>query len=241
MANPYRREALPLAPYDHEGEEWDFNEFPIQPRKKLDEDDKALAASLSKSQGTDPFVPTTKSERILAQLIEADEDLAKKVGYGVKRSLKWAKEFEKAEKANNLPKGSLVAVSAIESSGQPEIVGPKTRYGHAKGLMQFIPATAKEMGLKVSDEAGGLDERLDPAKAIEAGGKYLGSLVKASDGDLFQALMMYNWGPGNVQKWKENEKRMMPRETRMYLGKWIAAMKYQSEAAAKPTTSATQP
>jgi|6_EtaG_2_1085325.scaffolds.fasta_scaffold01457_5 soluble lytic murein transglycosylase-like protein len=236
-------------PYKHSGEEWDMEEFTARP--KLDEVDKELATALSTEQSTGEFVPETASERILAELIEADEDLAKKVGYGVKRSLKWAKEFDKAEKANNLPKGSLVAISAIESSGQPHIVGPETRYGRAAGLMQFIPDTARELGLRVDEptyaesdpETGvsspvSVDDRLDPAKAIAAAGKYFGALVKSSEGDLFQALMMYNWGSGNVQNWQADTGRKMPLETRRYLGKWKAAMKLQKKAEPEPVSPA---
>jgi hypothetical protein len=62
----------------------------------------------------------------------------------------------------------------------------------ARGLMQLMPGTAKELGVK---------DTFDPQQNIEAGVKYLKYLK-----DLYQddrlALAAYNAGPGAVQKYK---------------------------------------
>ena len=78
---------------------------------------------------------------------------------------------------------------------------------------------------------GQIDERTDPVKSIYAAGKFFGDLVKKSDGNINEALMKYNWGWGNVSKWKSNPESTMPMETRQYLGRWSAAMKLQEESA----------
>jgi membrane-bound lytic murein transglycosylase D len=88
--------------------------------------------------------------------------------------------------------------------------------------MQFMPATARGYGLRVENE---IDDRLDPVKSIDAAGRLLRDSIRQSKGDIYQALIMYNWGSGNWVKWKSGEKPMMPEETRRYLGRYREAMK----------------
>ena len=61
------------------------------------------------------------------------------------------------------------------------------------GLMQLMPATARELGA---------DDPFDPAQNIDAGAKYLRQMLDLFDQDLEKALMAYNAGPGTVQKYE---------------------------------------
>ena len=62
----------------------------------------------------------------------------------------------------------------------------------AKGLMQLMPATAREMGVK---------NVLDPQQNIAGGVKYFAKQLDKFDGNIPLALAAYNAGAGNVQKY----------------------------------------
>jgi soluble lytic murein transglycosylase-like protein len=63
----------------------------------------------------------------------------------------------------------------------------------AQGLMQLMPDTAKRFGCT---------DATDEQQNVEAGTKYLRSLLKHFDGDVTLALAGYNAGEGNVEKYK---------------------------------------
>jgi membrane-bound lytic murein transglycosylase MltF len=66
----------------------------------------------------------------------------------------------------------------------------------AKGMWQFMAATAREFGLTVR---GGRDDRTDPAKATDAALTYLQAL-KDRFGSWYLAAAAYNSGGGTVSK-----------------------------------------
>lgn len=103
-----------------------------------------------------------------------------------------------------------------ESNFQPEIVGPPTRYGRAKGMWQFIPETARRYGLQPGPlqslgEYDPADERHDFTKSTLAAAKYLKDIYR-TDAQASGLLVMasYNWGEGNVIK----RLRQMPENPR---------------------------
>jgi hypothetical protein len=70
------------------------------------------------------------------------------------------------EKLNDLPEGVLLALKNAGEKSGISAVSPKG----ARGIMQFMPATAKEVGLRVDDV---VDERVDPWRSMEAAGEYM--------------------------------------------------------------------
>ena len=119
-------------------------------------------------------------------------------------------EFGMLEGKYGLPAGLLRGVAATESGGDPYAVSK----AGAKGLFQFMPGTAKDMGLNGSDV-------YDPKKSAEAAAKYLHYLIMAT-GDTQSALQAYNWGLGNLQK---KGMQNAPRETQEYYAKVVANMR----------------
>lgn len=122
-----------------------------------------------------------------------------------------AGEFGSLEGKYGLPAGLLSSVAATESGGDPFA---ESKVG-AKGLFQFMPGTAKDMGLKGRDV-------FDPHKSADAAARYLRYLLEATGGDLEKTLASYNWGLGNVQKKGMDN---LPSETRNYVPKVMAGMR----------------
>ncbi len=97
----------------------------------------------------------------------------------------------------------MLAIIYVESKFNPVAV---SRTG-AGGLMQLIPATAREYGLKVPNYAnklkpnlnGKVDERFDAHKNLDAGLRYFNFLLKKYLNNFTLALGAYNVGPGRVR------------------------------------------
>lgn len=119
----------------------------------------------------------------------------------------------------------LQYLPVIESAINPNAV---SRAG-AAGLWQFMPATAKGMGLEVNTL---VDERRDPRQSSRQAARYLKQLYEIYE-DWSLAIAAYNCGPGNVNKalrragggkkdfWEIYN--YLPQETRGYVPAFIAA------------------
>ena len=82
---------------------------------------------------------------------------------------------------------ALLAIQ-IESGFEPHARSSKG----AKGLMQLMPATARDMGAR---------NVLDPRQNIFAGARYLRLLLDVFDGGVTLASAAYNAGPTTVQRY----------------------------------------
>ncbi len=71
----------------------------------------------------------------------------------------------------------------------------------ARGLMQLMPATARETASRggVSHQKAWLTSR--PSHNINLGSKYLGQMTRRYAGNYAMAAAAYNAGPGRVDKW----------------------------------------
>ena len=98
----------------------------------------------------------------------------------------YANLFTQAANRHGVDASLLAAVAAQESNFNPSAVSS----AGAQGLMQFMPATAKGLGVNA----------LDPASAIDGAAKYLSSLTKQF-GSTDLALAAYNAGPGTVSRY----------------------------------------
>lgn len=97
-------------------------------------------------------------------------------------------------------------VALQESDFRPDAVGPATRFGIAKGMWQFMPATADHYGLKIGPlleqpEFDPDDERFDPVAATDAAARYLSDLYRdEAQASGLLVLASYNWGTTRVRE-----------------------------------------
>ena len=92
-----------------------------------------------------------------------------------------------ASRKFGVPEHVIKAVITAESAGRSDAVSPVG----AQGLMQLMPGTARELGVRNS---------FDPKENIFGGTRYLRKMLDTFDGDFEKAIAAYNAGPGNVQK-----------------------------------------
>ncbi|WP_046269257.1 transglycosylase SLT domain-containing protein [Pseudomonas syringae] len=71
----------------------------------------------------------------------------------------------------------------------------------ASGLMQLMPATAKETARKYSIPLASPQQVLDPDTNIQLGAAYLSSVHAQFNGNRVLASAAYNAGPGRVRQW----------------------------------------
>jgi soluble lytic murein transglycosylase-like protein len=91
----------------------------------------------------------------------------------------------------------VAAVVEAESGGNPTAVSRAQAYG----LMQVRIPTARDMaGRDVT-----IEELFDPEVNLDLGCRYLRRMLDRYGNDVRLALMAYNAGPGNVDKWLADE------------------------------------
>lgn len=100
-----------------------------------------------------------------------------------------------------------------ESGGNPNAISPKG----ARGLMQVMPATARDPGFGIRPSNG------TAADDVRVGQEYLRSLHGKYGGDLALTWGAYNAGPGRIDnlvaQYGSNWLRHAPAETRAYVAK----------------------
>lgn len=105
----------------------------------------------------------------------------------------------------DLPPGLIKGIIKAESNFETKAV---SRAG-ARGLMQLMPATAKELGVK---------NPFNIEQNIDGGSRYFRQMLDHFDGDIKLALAAYNAGPQTVKKYGYH----VPfQETRHYVNRVI--------------------
>jgi membrane-bound lytic murein transglycosylase D len=214
-----------------------FNETPPEPASidALLEQATFAAAASQKTQQTAASdlektaydINITLNERVLMYIELFQGRLRDWFATGLQRGARYLPMIQSVFRAEGLPL-DLAYVPLIESAFNPNAVSR----AKARGVWQFMAATAVEHGLK---RDWYVDERSDPEKATRAAASYLQALFRAFDGDWHLALASYNGGPGTVQRamkrsrlddfWSLAAKpRALPRETREYVPMILAAI-----------------
>ena len=131
--------------------------------------------------------------------------------------------IEEASRTYAVEPGLIRAVIQVESSGNALAVSP----AGAQGLMQLMPATGAELGVK---------NPFDPAQNIMAGTRYLRQLMDRYQGNVRLVLAAYNWGMGNLERRPE----AMPKETQRYIVKVENLYRSQTETSQGASSQPSQ-
>lgn len=187
--------------------------------------------------GTDPYSSNIIIERFSEMDLKVDVRLTKNVKSYIRdytllarksseqalgKSTLYFPIFTELNKAFGLP-NEMKYLMVIESSLKPDAA---SKVG-ARGLWQLMPATARMHGLEINDY---VDERSDPYRSTNAALKHLTDLFDEF-GDWTIAIAAYNCGNGRmrsaIKKGKSKNfwkiKKYLPRQTRDYVEKFIAA------------------
>jgi soluble lytic murein transglycosylase len=135
--------------------------------------------------------------------------------------LYWA-EVQEATRDSRLDPLLILGVIRQESAFSPRAVSRSD----ARGLMQLLPSTGREVYQRLGLEAFRDDLLFDPHLNVRLGAQYLGRLTETHRGNLILALAAYNAGPGRVKRWlqelstadwDEFIERLPLEETRLYV------------------------
>lgn len=129
---------------------------------------------------------------------------------------------EREADRNGIDPWLIYAVMRTESAFDPRALSPTG----AKGLMQFIDATWREVAGWFGESPG---DPYDPETSIRYGARYLAWLLRYFGGRLPEAIVAYNGGPGYVRRGIrahgsfEDFLRFARDEPREYLAKVMAS------------------
>ena len=149
--------------------------------------------------------PSVPSNQVPTAAASAAQGLAMRPDTGATAPLDGkaliADSIKSAARRYNLPEKLIASVIQAESNFQVDAVSP----AGAQGLMQLMPATAKELGV---------DDPFDVRQNINGGAGYLRQMLDRFGGDVKLALAAYNAGPGTVERYNGN---VPYRETQDYI------------------------
>ncbi len=124
--------------------------------------------------------------------------------------------IKQASQEHQVDEALIRAVIHAESAFNPKARSPVG----AQGLMQLMPATAKDLGVQNS---------LDPEQNINGGAKYLAQMLAKFNNDTSLATAAYNAGPNAVKKYNGIPPYA---ETQVYVKRVkLLQQRYQNESA----------
>ncbi len=98
-------------------------------------------------------------------------------------------DFDASARKYGVPVNAIMALAEQESSFNPTALGQPTKYGRAKGLMQYIDSTAAAMGINP----------YDPAQSIDAAARQLKE--RLDKGYSMQEAIQAHFGGDNRDQW----------------------------------------
>ena len=101
----------------------------------------------------------------------------------------------------NTPGGTNFTMIHALARQESQFAENAISHAGARGLMQFMPATAQEEATKAGLEYSPSRLISDPAYSMRLGSNHIERLISYYGGSYPLAIAAYNAGPGNVNKW----------------------------------------
>lgn len=114
--------------------------------------------------------------------------------------------FEKQARNVELPLSLLFAISRQESAFAADVTSP----AGARGLMQLMPATAKEVARRHNIRYKSRQQLFDPEKNINLGSRYFKDMMLRFDNNRILSIASYNAGPHRVTSWRKKTVGKLP-------------------------------
>jgi soluble lytic murein transglycosylase len=111
--------------------------------------------------------------------------------------LPYQNTFERYASAQKVPSSELMAIARRESAFYPQARSPVG----ARGLMQIMPATGKQVASSIGQSHRGAD-LYEVEHNVRLGSAYYRQLLDRFDGNRVFALTAYNAGPHRVDRWR---------------------------------------
>ena len=110
---------------------------------------------------------------------------------------KYSEYVEKYSEENNLDKYLVYAIIKAESNFDPNVKSN----ADARGLMQLMEETAVERSNAIEGTEVEAYDLYEPETNIKLGTSYFAYLMGLYDNNIVLAIIAYNAGLGNVEKW----------------------------------------
>ena len=106
--------------------------------------------------------------------------------------------FEFFERERELPASMMLAVARLESA----LDSRAESRARARGLLQVLPSTAREVARRLRFRYKGAQTLFDPGVNIRLGSSYLKSMLQRCDGNRIFAFASYNAGYTRTKRWR---------------------------------------
>ena len=175
-------------------------------------------------------MPIPDHRTVRGALLYFSTDLKDKIQESLYRSARYKAMIDSTLDEYKIPR-AFAYLPVIESAYSPTL----TSRSGAHGIWQFMPETARDLGLRVD---WWIDERANPEKSTRAAAQYIRQLYNRF-GDWPLVLAAYNAGPGRISRalestgtstfWELLDTGTLSKETRGYVPTFYATITIASD------------
>ncbi len=134
---------------------------------------------------------------------------------GLRFPLKYQPLVNKSARKHGIIPAWVYGIMRRESAFDPQIVSS----ANAKGLMQILPATARNVAKKLGIHSHRTSDLFIPEKNANLGAAYLSQMLRRFKGNYVKATASYNAGPNRIPRWTPDRPISAPR--------WIESIPFE--------------